>query len=177
MGNEIKPTGRGGKYNFPNAVDPKSIEDGTNTKYIRHAMAHMNLPPIDISDEKQVEERINWYFNHCIEDDMKPTVNGLCNSLGICRDTIWRWKTGDTRSSTHSDLIKRAYSFLEEMWENYMMNGKLNPVSGIFMGKVYFGYKEQQEIVLTPNQSGDFQDRATIEAKYAELPVPDDAEN
>ena len=51
-----------------------------------------------------------------------------------------------------------------------MQNGKITPVSGIFLGKNNFGYKDQQEYVLTPNQMGEIQDAKTIEAKYAELP-------
>ena len=41
---------------------------------------------------------------------------------------------------------------MEDLWENYMQNGKINPVSGIFLGKNNFGYQDKQEMVLTPNQ-------------------------
>ena len=144
---------------------------GDNARYLRHALAAWNLPPIDISDAKQVEDRLVWYFNHCAEDDMKPTVNGMCNSLGISRDTLCDWKNGDNRAATHLDIIKKAYKILEQMWESYMMNGKINPVSGIFLGKNMFGYQDKQDIVVTPNNPlGDSTDPATIAQKYAELP-------
>ena len=144
---------------------------GDNTRYLRHALAAWNLPPIDISDPKQVEDRLQWYFNHCAEDDMKPTVNGMCNSLGISRDTLCDWKNGDNRAATHLDIIKKAYKILEQMWENYMMNGKINPVAGIFLGKNMFGYQDKQDIVVTPNNPlGSAPDAATIAEKYAELP-------
>ena len=44
------------------------------------------------------------------------------------------------------------------MWETYMNSGKINPVSGIFLGKNNFGYQDKQEMVLTPNaqQESDF---------------------
>ena len=148
-----------------------NLEQGDNTRYIRHAMAHRNLPPIDISDPVQVEERITWYFNHCIEDDMKPTVGGLTNSLGISRETLNQWKNGDYRSSTHLDIIKKAYEFLDELWEHYMMNGKIHHIAGIYLGKVMFGHIEEQHITITPNNPmSDYQDQATIEAKYKQLP-------
>ena len=144
---------------------------GDNTRYLRHALAAWNLPPIDISDPKQVEDRLQWYFNHCAEDDMKPTVNGMCNALGISRDTLCDWKNGDNRAATHLDIIKKAYKILEQMWENYMMNGKINPVAGIFLGKNMFGYQDKQDIVVTPNNPlGSAPDAATIAEKYAELP-------
>ena len=52
--------------------------------------------------------------------------------------------------------------------------GKIQPVVYMFRAKNYYGMKDQQDVVVTPNQAGDFQDRATIEAKYAELPSPDE---
>lgn len=151
-------------------------EPGDNSRYLRHALKTMGMPPIDISDPRQVEERINWYFIHCAEDDMKPTVNGMCNALGIHRDSLLSWRKGEFRADSHQAIIVRAHRVLEELWEDYMQNGKINPVSGIFLGKNLFGgYSDKQELVLTPNQSQlSGVDPATIEAKYAEL--PDDEE-
>lgn len=36
-----------------------------------------------------------------------------------------------------------------------MQNGKINPVSGIFLGKNNFGYQDKQEMVLTPNTNNE----------------------
>lgn len=167
----IKPVKR--KRNRPDLANfgQEYVEPGDNSRYLRHALATLNMPPIDISDHKQVEERIDWYFYHCIDNEMKPTVSGLCNALGITRETLRTWKTGEQRGKTHSDPVNRAYRMLEELWEDYMLNGKINPVSGIFLGKNNFGYADKQEYVLTPNAGGIQEvDPATIEAKYAELP-------
>ena len=168
MANEIT-RGRGGKNNFPAAQIPDT-DPGDNSKYLRHALTTMNMPPIDISDPKQVEERIDWYFNHCVANDMKPTVKGLCNSIGISRNTIRTWYNEEYRGNTHSQIIKKAYDLLEELWEDYMLNGKINPVSGIFLGRNNWGYQDKVDVVITPNTGIDSTDVATIEAKYAELP-------
>ena len=148
------------------------VEPGDNSRYLRHALVTMGMPPIDISDPHQVEERIFWYFGHCIDHDMKPTVKGFCNSLGISRQTLMTWKQGRFREDTHQAIILRAYNILEELWEDYMQNGKINPVSGIFLAKNNFNYVDKQEHVLTPNAANtdEFVDLATIEAKYSELP-------
>lgn len=169
----IVKRGRGGKYNFPSTTDPSTIEPGTNSAYVRHALASLNMPPIDISDPQQVEERIGWYFNHCIDEDMKPTVKGFCNALGIARQSLHQWKTGKFRADTHQAIICRAYDLLEELWELNMVNGKINPVSGIFLGKNNFGYRDQQEYVVTPNQMGETVSPDIIDAKYDELPEAD----
>ena len=147
------------------------VQPGDNSKYIRHALATLNLPPIDIANPKQVEERIEWYFGHCIDQDMKPTVMGMCNALGISRNTLRTWYNEDFRATTHAPIVKRAYALLEELWEDYMLNGKINPVSGIFLGKNAWNYADKQEVVLTPNTGlPSDADIATIAAKYDELP-------
>lgn len=151
----------------------QNIEPGDNSMYIRHALATLSQPPIDISDPQQVSDRIDWYFNHCAQNEMKPTVTGFCNALGVHKDTIRAWYHGEYRAGTHQDIIRRAYRVLEELWEDYMLNGKVNPVSGIFLGKnQWTGYNDKQELVLTPNTQGTLSeaDVAAIEAKYAELP-------
>ena len=161
---------KGGKYNFPNA-QPLNVEPGDNSKYLRHALATKNMPPIDISDVNQVRDRLEWYFDHCADYDMKPTVTGFCNSLGISRTTLFDWKRGKFRGDSHQAVILEAYSMLEELWENYMQNGKINPVSGIFLGKNNFGYQDKQEHVITPSTTEvEAVDPLVIEAKYAELP-------
>ena len=149
----------------------ENVQPGDNSKYLRHALATLNMPPIDISNAHQVSERIGWYFNHCADSDMKPTVNGMCNALGIHRDTLHTWRTGEYRADSHQAIVMKAYRVLEELWEDYMLNGKINPVSGIFLSKnLFYGYADKQEFVLTPNSGLAEADAATIAAKYEELP-------
>lgn len=154
----------------------QDLNSGDNARYLAHAMVIMEQPPIDRSNPKEVEERIKWYFGHCVNSDMKPTVSGMCNAIGIHRDTLHTWKTGQARQGTHQEVVLRAYRVLEELWEDYMLNGKVNPVAGIFLGKNLFQYRDQQEYVVTPNTGGipEAVDVATIEAKYAELPDSED---
>lgn len=161
--------GRGGKNNFP--TTQLDVEPGDNTKYLNLAMTVMNLPPIDIADVEQVKSRIQEYLTLCSAADMKPTVKGFCNSLKISRTTLFDWKHGNFRKDSHQAVIIEAYDLLEELWENYMQNGKINPVSGIFLGKNNFGYQDKQEYVVTPNTKDvEAVDAKIIEEKYAELP-------
>ena len=87
---------------------------------------------------------------------MKPTVAGMAMALGMDRRRLWEIKSDvPTRNQTLpkevGDYIKKAYSLMENLWESYMNSGKINPVSGIFLGKNNFGYQDKQEMVLTPN--------------------------
>ena len=142
---------------------------GDNARYLRHSLSMWDLPVIDISDPKQVEERIVWYFDKCADDDMKPTVSGMALALGVDRRTLYDWSRGNVRGVTHSPIVKKAMDLLAAMWEDYMQNGKINPVSGIFLGKNHFGYQDKQEIVVEPkNPLGEAENAEEIKRKYLE---------
>ncbi|WP_406044099.1 terminase small subunit [Succinimonas sp.] len=147
------------------------VDPGDNTKFLSHALAVRNMPPIDTSDPVQVQQRISDYFTLCVQNDVKPSVKGFLNALRVAKSTLWEWKQGNFRAGTHQQIICEAYDVLEALWEDYMMNGKINPVSGIFLGKNNFGYQDKQEYVLTPNQQQITpEDVKLIESKYEELP-------
>ena len=133
----------------------ENTEPGDNSRYLRYARVSMNLPPIDISDPKQVQHRINEYFDFCEENDRKPNMIGMANWLGISRETVNSWKRGDYRSATHSAVIRKAVDILEELWVDYMQNGKINPASGIFLAKNMFQYKDVQDVVISPQNNGE----------------------
>ena len=128
-----------------------NMEPGENSRFVRHALVSWNLPPIDISDPKQVENRIGEYFEYCVNNDRRPQIVGMCNWLGINRNTLNEWLNGVTRGATHGDIIKKAYSIIEEMWMDNMQNGRTNPAAGIFLAKNWFNYKDVADVVVTPN--------------------------
>lgn len=146
------------------------VKPGDNSTYLRYAMVGMNLPPIDISDPKQVENRIMEYFQFCIDHDRKPNIKGLGNWVGVDAETIMRWRRGDFRAETHQPVLKKAIAVLEEMWWDYGYDGKVNPANWIFIGKNAFGMKDQQDLVLTPNQPiAEAQNPDQIAERYALL--------
>ena len=148
----------------------ENTEPGDNARYLRYALVSLDLPPIDISDEKQVAQRIRDYFAYCVDNDRKPNIKGLGNWLGVDSTTVNSWKRGEYRGETHSPLIKKAVDIMEELWVDYMTNGKVNPAAGIFLGKNMFGYKDVQDVVLTPNTGITDQNATDIAQKYAALP-------
>lgn len=150
-------------------------EPGDNQKYISVSMKLFNLPKIDLHDPEQVRERLNEYFQIQFDADLKPTVAGMAMALGIDRRRLWEIRSGVPKGGTAQydlptltlDSIKRAYDFMENLWENYMQNGKINPVSGIFLGKNNFGYQDKTEYVVTPNVHNDSDYNAEdIRARY-----------
>lgn len=163
--------GRGGAHNMQKNFGEENVQPGDNARYLRYAMASLNLPPIDISDPKQVEQRIYAYFTFCIDNDRKPNMIGMANWLGVDSDTVRTWKNGEYRKSTHTALIKKAIAILEEQWVDYMQNGKINPASGIFLAKNMFQYRDVIDLApATSTPLGEMPDRKQIQDKYSDLP-------
>ena len=162
MADEKKPVKEKGKPRGKPVQDSLApiTDPGDNSKYLAVSMELMNLPDIDLHNREQVQNRLNEYFQIHADNDMKPTVAGMGMALGLDRRRLWEIRTDvpdrnqDLPTSTR-DLIKKAYKLMENLWENYMQNGKINPVSGIFLGKNNFGYQDKTEYVVTPNTNSD----------------------
>ena len=167
------------------------VEPGDNSKYLGFTMMVGNLPTIDLHNAEQVQGRLQEYFQMCFDHDMKPTVSAMALALGngITRQTLWAIKAGQpvggngymtTLPIEVADCIKKAYSYMEILWENYMQNGKINPVSGIFLGKNNYGYQDKTEYVVTPNVNNDSDyDADAIKKRYLtdSTTLPLDSEN
>jgi hypothetical protein len=165
------------KSKTTSVFNPPDLPPGENNKYTTFALAIMQLPKIDIKNPEQLATRLTDYFQLCADHDMKPAVAAMALSLGMDRRRLWEIKTDQPGAAINNsmpqeckDIIKMAYDSLEVLWEGYMANGKINPVSGIFLGKNNFGYQDKQEYVVTPNQMAQETDPRIIEAKYDELP-------
>jgi len=150
----------------------EGAEPGDNSRFLRQALVSWDLPPIDISDPAQVENRLKEYFTFCIENDKKPNMIGMANWLGVSRETVRTWKNGEYREDTHSALIKKSLGLLEELWVDYMQNGKINPASGIFLAKNMFGYRDVVDIApAKPAPLGEAPDQKALEAKIADVVI------
>ena len=157
------------------SVQLPQLPEGDNNKYTSVALAITQMDACDLYDPPQVRQRIIDYFQLCADHDMKPAVNGLALCLGTNRQRLWEIASENERQlmipAESKAYMKQAYASLQMLWENYMQNGKINPVSGIFLAKNHFGYKDQTEYVLTPNNPlGEEADSTTIAKKYDELP-------
>ena len=158
VGQEVVKRKRGNPAMSPDLY--KDIDPDVQQNIMHQSLTLMNLPDIDLTDVEQVQDRINFYFQLVTGNGNRPTVAGLGLALnGMSRQQLWEIRTGNYRREsptlglpkTVSDAIKKAYKIMEELWENYMQTGRINPVSGIFLGKNNFGYQDKQDVVITPN--------------------------
>lgn len=155
------------------------LQPGDNSKAIGIIMQFNNLPVIDLKKPEEVRDRVNQFYNMCFENDFKPTVSSYAASLGYSRKSLWAlmnnrevggWENLPTLSI---DYIKRGYDSLEQLWEYYMLNGKINPVSGIFLGKNLWGYVDKTEYTIEPKATLNESD---LEQKYLTTSDFDDSD-
>ena len=149
------------------------LEPGENAKYVKHSLAMMDWKQPDMSRIEEVNQRILDYFQLCADNDMKPSFAGMALAFGVDRRTMWKW-CNDVPGGRHlapeiRETLKKGQQILNAQMEDYMQNGKINPVSGIFLMKNNMGYTDQQEVVLRPDSPlGEKADPEALKRKYLE---------
>lgn len=145
-------------------------EENENSKYLMHTMRFMGLESVDLHNPDMVRERVSMYFQACVEDDMKPTLMGCCVALGIGRKYFYVLREGTQSTKIPKEtieILKKTSDMLNAQMEMYMQNGKINPVSGIFLMKNNYGYTDEQKLVVEPTQNlGDRVEQNVLDEKY-----------
>ena len=143
-----------GRKGTPPTVRPVQ-EPGTNAKLVANALSSWTLPKVDTKDPQAVEQRVSDYLKHCLSNDVPPSVAGCANWLGVTVTAMQNWYTGQRGTPEHQRIMTMFYGAMQEIWAQDMHDGNINPVSGIFMGKVFYGYKDTQEIVVKQNSQNE----------------------
>lgn len=152
-------------------------EPGDNARYTAHNLMLYELDPVSLDDAPAVKERTRTYFEICSQNDMKPSVAGYSLALGIDRRRLWEIVSGKVvKPPAVVDSLKRAYLMLNAQMEDYMQNGKINPIAGIFLSKNAFGYTDKQEIEVSAS-AGDAESPEQLAAKYADAVAVDFSED
>jgi hypothetical protein len=145
---------------------------GLVSKLLTEALEAYRMPPVK-SDEELLD-RLDAYFERCASKDIKPTVEEMCLFTGYSIKTIWAWENEQRGgfSNRTAEIIKKSKAYMATFDAKLLLEGKLNPVSYIFRAKNYYGMKDVQDVVLTPNNPlGPGSDAATIRKQIEGLPV------
>lgn len=154
-------------------------EKGDMSRMITDAMNLANMGPVDMHDPEQVEKRMNMAFKYMIEHDMKPTVESLALAFNTNRTQLWRWREGVETNVPEAtrNVIKKAYSIMNQLLTQTMADGKINPIPAIFLLKNNHGYKDQTDVVVTPNNPLQNLDEESARKRIIDaLPEPDETE-
>lgn len=148
-----RPKGLPGKTRKDNIQSP--VFDEVRKKILEFNMELFHLPKIpDYNDLQLVQDRTNLFFELCIQHGVSPTLAGYSFSLGIDRHTLYNWLNGKTESIKNKEcfhILKNAYDFINNSYEQLLTEGKIIPVSGFFLLQNNYGYKQQTDHVITAN--------------------------
>lgn len=167
----IKKRGRGGKYNFPSTIDPDT-EDKDKIRAVLSDTLHWFELGVEhkANTDEEIFQRTKDYIEHCINTGIRPTVEAYCLSLGYPRQTVNAWKNGIQASTTRHDIIKKAFDTFATFDAGMVNNGDLNPVLYFFRAKNYYDMRDQQDLVITPNNQLSDISVDEVGKKYKELP-------
>lgn len=168
------------KRKRPDLSEKQSVHTnpGDNSKYITHSLELMSLGKVDMSDNNQVEQRCVEYLRICAKNDMKPSVEALALALGIDRRTLWAYRVGERgKNPVVVDTLKKYSQFINTQMVDYMLNNKIQPLSGMFLIKNNFeGYQDETKVTVKAEAPlGDIKDTKELEDRYVESVV--DADN
>ena len=150
-------------------------EPGDMSRMITDAVNLSSFGPVDMHDADAISHRVSDFLNYCIQHDMKPTVESMALAFNTNRTQLWRWKEGVDSSLPEAcrNAIKKGYSIMNQLLTQTMADGKINPVAAIFLMKNNHGYKDQTDVVVTPNNPMQGLDADTARKRLIEA-IPDE---
>ena len=138
------------------------------SRIIQESVQFFKRKPVKTNEE--IAERLNEYFHDCVETGQIPTVEDMCLALGVTRNTVWTWEHAVQTNPERAEMVQKAKEILAAVDAKLVSEGKIPQVTYIFRSKNYFGMRDQQEVVLTPNVDplGESVDTERLKQKYLE---------
>lgn len=157
--------GKGGRYNFPNAVEPENpsdVQEALGSVMYWMQRGRESKP----STNAEIQNRCDEYLQVCYETGQRMTVEKLALALGITRKCLWEWEQANDE---RGNIIQKAKDMIACYDADMVTAGRMNPVPYIFRAKNYYGMRDTQDIVVTPNNPvGGAEDTPEIAQKYLE---------
>ena len=152
-------------------------EPGDMSRMIQNALDLSSMGPVDMHNPDAINQRVDQALMYMIQHDMKPTIESLALAFNTNRTTLWRWKEGVESSLPIEcrNAIKRAYNITNQLLTQTMVDGKINPIPAIFLLKNNHDYKDQTDVVVTPNNPMQDLDAETARKRLLDaIPADDD---
>ena len=100
-------------------------------------------------------------------------VPGLALALGVSRGTIRAWLDGRGAGKVDGvqNALEMAYTVLTAQMEQYMLEGKINPIAGIFLMRNNLGYSnDDTPLEVADTGLNDGKSAEEIAKEYENLP-------
>ena len=152
-----------GKGKLPNEfnVDPKL------TSHILLTGLELLSMPKCVTEEDYIE-RFNYFYQYCIDNEIKPTMEGFYLAFNIVKNTYLGWVNGEYGPFKQS-LAQKARTLNAFFLTTSTMEGKVNPVTYIFYSKNYFGMVDKVDVDMANSHTVTPEDQQAI---INQLPDP-----
>ena len=164
--NAIKPI-KGNSYNNKSRqsymAQPNVKE--FNKTFVKKALVGR---PCRFDSVEYVEKELIDFFELCDRTDTVPTITAIASWLHCGRDTIYAH--ANNPNSQFSDVFKNVINVCHTSLENGAVDGKVNSVVYIFMGKNYFSLTDNKDITISANSDKQLvNSRETMDAIQKQL--------
>ena len=147
-----------------NAVDKDSRAKNANS--IIHAKRISDMPKIAITDVEAVRERIDWYYQLCATDGIKPNLPGLALAFGLTRTGLMNAVSDKRMPRDAAQEIGRGIAMLDEIVSEMTLGGRINPVASIYFLNNWLGYRNASEVTTRTEVVEPGVDQKALEQKY-----------
>lgn len=150
-----------------NAVDKD--QRAKNGNLIIHARRLSDLPKVALSDPEAIRERVDWYFQLCVTDGVRPNLPGLALAFGLTRTGLMNALADRRMTRACAEEIGRGIAMMDEILSAMTLAGQVNPVAAIYFMNNWLGYKNASEVTTKTEVVENGVDQKALEQKYSSV--------
>lgn len=109
--------------------------------------------PYAFGSIEQFEKDVSDYFEVCNNTQTVPTITSLALWLRVDKTTIY--EHANNSNSPFSPILKNVITYCHSIIQNGTVEGKINPVTYIFISKNDYSMRDDKNITVTPNSDKD----------------------
>ena len=147
-----------------NAVDKD--KKSVNANYIVHAKRLSDLPRIALSDPEAIRDRVDWYYQLCMTDGVRPNLPGFALAFGLTRTGLMNALSDRRMTRDCAEELGRGIAMLDEIMSALTLDGRIMPVASIYLMNNWLGYKNASEVTTRTEQVETSVDQKALEQKY-----------
>lgn len=147
-----------------NAVD-KDMRS-RNANYIIHAKRLSELPKIALSDPEEIRERVDFYYQLCVTDGVRPNLPGLALAFGLTRTGLINAMSDRRMTRDAAQELGRGIAMMDEILSGMVLDGRVMPVAAIYLMNNWLGYKNASEVTTRTETVETGVDQKALEQKY-----------
>ena len=147
-----------------NAVDEG--RRSANANYIIHAKRLSELPRIALSDPEDIRNRVDFYYQLCATDGVRPNLPGLALAFGLTRTGLMNAMSDRRMTREAAQELGRGIAMMDEILSGMVLDGRVMPVAAIYLMNNWLGYKNASEVTTRTETIETNVDQKALEQKY-----------